>query len=144
MLFRSPGYVNLIAKLELKFPLDAEIVGKQAEKDFIRPFGNILSLWNILSPFDQFEEMQTLAARDLQDYQRQYIDLYDKYRSQDIRDKENINDDIFFETELIKQLEANIDYILMSVEYGLSGWDMTYILPADKALHDKIKEKEEK
>ena len=32
----------------------------------------------------------------------------------------------------------------MLVEYGLSGWDMTYILPADKALHDKIKEKEEK
>lgn len=32
----------------------------------------------------------------------------------------------------------------MLMEYGLSGWDMTYILPADKALHDKIKEKEEK
>lgn len=31
----------------------------------------------------------------------------------------------------------------MLTEYGLSGWDMTYILPADKALHDKIKEKEE-
>lgn len=29
----------------------------------------------------------------------------------------------------------------MLVEYGLSGWDMTYILPADKVLHDKIKEK---
>lgn len=32
----------------------------------------------------------------------------------------------------------------MLTEYGLSGWDMTYILPADKALHDKMKEKEEK
>ena len=32
----------------------------------------------------------------------------------------------------------------MLEEYGLSGWDMTYILPADKALHDKIKGKEEK
>lgn len=30
----------------------------------------------------------------------------------------------------------------MLVEYELSGWDMAYILPADKALHDKIKEKE--
>ena len=28
------------------------------------------------------------------------------------------------------------------MEYGLSGWDMTYILPADKELHDKMKEKE--
>lgn len=30
----------------------------------------------------------------------------------------------------------------MLTEYGLSGWDMTYILPADKALHDRLKEKE--
>lgn len=32
----------------------------------------------------------------------------------------------------------------MLVEYGLSGWDMAYILLADKALHDRMKEKEEK
>lgn len=32
----------------------------------------------------------------------------------------------------------------MLTEYSLSGWDMTYILPADKALHDRIKKKEEK
>lgn len=31
----------------------------------------------------------------------------------------------------------------MLAEYGLSGWDMTYILPADKELHEKIKAKEE-
>lgn len=111
-----PGYVDLIAKLGSEFPLDAEIVGEQAEKDFIRLFGSILSLRNILSSFDQFEEMQTHAARDLQDYQSRYIDLYDKYRRKDAGDKENINDDIVFEIELIKQVEVNIDYILMLVE----------------------------
>lgn len=111
-----PGYVDLIEKLESEFPLDTELVGEQAEKDFIRLFGSILSLRNILSSFDQFEEMQTLAARDLQDYQSRYIDLYDKYRRKDAGDKENINDDIVFEIELIKQVEVNIDYILMLVE----------------------------
>ena len=111
-----PGYVDLIAKLGSEFPLDTEIVGEQAEKDFIRLFGSILSLRNILSSFDQFEEMQALAARDLQDYQSRYIDLYDKYRRKDAGDKENINDDIVFEIELIKQVEVNIDYILMLVE----------------------------
>ena len=111
-----PGYVDLIAKLESEFPLDKKIVGEQAEKDFIRLFGSILSLRNILSSFDQFEEMQALAARDLQDYQSQYIDLYDKYRRKDSGEKENINDDIIFEIELIKQVEVNIDYILMLVE----------------------------
>ncbi len=111
-----PGYVDLIAKLGSEFPLDTEIVGEQAEKDFIRLFGSILSLRNILSSFDQFEEMQTHAARDLQDYQSRYIDLYDKYRRKDAGDKENINDDIVFEIELIKQVEVSIDYILMLVE----------------------------
>lgn len=111
-----PGYVDLIAKLGSEFPLDTEIVGEQAEKDFIRLFGSILSLRNILSSFDQFEEMQPHSARDLQDYQSRYIDLYDKYRRKDAGDKENINDDIVFEIELIKQVEVNIDYILMLVE----------------------------
>lgn len=111
-----PGYVDLLAKLESEFPLDVEIVGEQAEKDFIRLFGSILSLRNILSSFDQFEGIQTLAARDLQDYQSRYIDLYDKYRRKDADEKENINDDIVFEIELIKQVEVNIDYILMLAE----------------------------
>lgn len=116
-----PGYVDLIEKLESEFPLDTELVGEQTEKDFIRLFGSILSLRNILSSFDQFKEMQTLAARDLQDYQGRYIDLYDKYRRGDTGEKENINDDIVFEIELIKQVEVNIDYILMLVEQYHDG-----------------------
>ena len=55
-----PGYVDLIEKLEAEFPLDAELVGEQAEKDFIRLFGSILSLRNILSSFDQFEKCKPL------------------------------------------------------------------------------------
>lgn len=31
-------------------------------------------------------------------------------------DKEDINDDIIFEVELMKQIEINIDYILMLVK----------------------------
>ncbi len=110
------GYTDLLEKLEAEFPRGREISGEQAEKDFIRLFGSILSLRNILSSFDKFEELQALTARDLQDYQSLYIDLYDKYRGRQDDGKENINDDIVFETELIKQVEVNIDYILMLVE----------------------------
>lgn len=46
-----PGYVDLLEKLETKFPLGTQIVGEQAEKDFIRLFGTILSMRNILSSF---------------------------------------------------------------------------------------------
>jgi len=116
-----PGYVDLLDKLETEFPLGTEICGEQAEKDFIRLFGSILSLRNILSAFDKFEGTQTLAARDLQDYQSIYIDLYDKYRKTGGGEKEDINDDIVFEIELIKQVEVNIDYILMLVEQYHDG-----------------------
>ena len=71
---------------------------------------------NILSSFDQFTEMDSIAARDLQDYQSIYLDLYDKYRRKEDAEKEDITDDIEFEIELIKQVEINIDYILMLVE----------------------------
>ena len=111
-----PGYVDLLEKLETEFPLGTPIVGEQAEKDFIKLFGAILSMRNILSSFDQFIEMDSVAARDLQDYQSIYLDLYDKYRRKEGAEKEDITDDIEFEIELIKQVEINIDYILMLVE----------------------------
>lgn len=110
------SYVDLLEKLETGFPLGAQISGKQEEKDFIRLFGTILSMRNILSSFDQFAEMDSIAVRDLQDYQSIYLDLYDKYRRKEDAEKEDITDDIEFEIELIKQVEINIDYILMLVE----------------------------
>lgn len=113
---RHPGYAELIRQLEERFPLGVDIVGEENEKEFIRLFGSVLSLQNILSSFDGFQEAQAAAARDLQDYQSLYIDFYDKYRRKSSGDKENINDDIVFELELIKQVEVNIDYILMLVE----------------------------
>ena len=111
-----PGYVDLLEKLETKFPLGSQIVGEQAEKDFIRLFGTILSIRNILSSFDQFAEMDSIVTQDLQNYQSIYLDLYDKYRRKEDAEKEDITDDIEFEIELIKQVEINIDYILMLVE----------------------------
>ena len=111
-----PGYVDLLEKLETEFPLGTQIVGEQAEKDFIRLFGTILSIRNILSSFDQFAEMDSIVTQDLQNYQSIYLDLYDKYRRKEDAEKEDITDDIEFEIELIKQVEINIDYILMLVE----------------------------
>lgn len=118
---RRPGYEELLEQLETCYPLGQAIVGEEAEKAFIRLFGTILSVRNILSSFDQFEERDGLAAKVLQDYQSIYLDLYDKYRKQNNAEKEDITDDIEFEIELIKQVEINIDYILMLVEKFHAG-----------------------
>ncbi|MBO5452679.1 MAG: type I restriction endonuclease subunit R [Clostridia bacterium] len=109
-----PGYVELIDELETRFPLGSEIIGEAEEKAFIKLFGAILRLRNILSSFDDFDATDKISERDMQDYQSIYIDIYQTIRPP-AGEKENINDDIEFEIELIKQVEVNIDYILMLV-----------------------------
>jgi type I restriction enzyme R subunit len=45
-----------------------------------------------------------------------YIDLYNEFRKGTDSEKENINDDLVFEMELIKQIKINIDYILALIK----------------------------
>ena len=108
----NPGYKDLVEKLLENYPLGQRIIGEDAEKKFIRLYGSILKATNLLSTFDQFAGNEILSQRDVQDYHSLYIDLYDKYRKQNEGDSVNVNDDIVFEMELVKQVEINIDYIL--------------------------------
>jgi len=113
-----PGYVNMIEDLTIKYPLiDERITGEMNQKEFIALFGAILRMRNILSSFDDFVGNEILTERDFQDYLGRYQDLYDEWKSRKPGgDKEDITDDIVFEIELIKQIEINIDYILMLVK----------------------------
>jgi type I restriction enzyme R subunit len=128
------GYEERIAELIQKYPLGGQILGEKAEKDFIVSFGNILRLRNILSTFDEFDGQQILSPIDFQDYTGIYNDLYDKYR----RDPKGVNiaDDIVFEMELVKQIEVNIDYILMLVaKYHQSNCkDKEILIAIDRAI----------
>jgi len=127
----KPGYVELMDQLLTNYPLGEFIVGESAQKDFIRLYGSILRLKNILAVFDAFDGNEILSERDFQDYQSVYIDLYQELRPKDSGGKEYINDDIVFELELIKQIEVNIDYILMLVEkYHASNCEDRSILTA--------------
>ena len=133
------GYEERIAELLQKYSLGTDIIGEKAEKDFIVLFGNILRLRNILSTFDEFtEETAMLLSIDFQDYTGIYNDLHDKYR-RDV-DKDNINDDIVFEMELVKQIEVNIDYILMLVsKYHESNCeDKTILASIDRAIKSSL------
>jgi type I restriction enzyme R subunit len=134
------GYKELIEQLLAKYPLGVAIVGKTAKKAFIALFSAILRLRNILTAFDDFAGNEILSERDFQDYQSLYIDLYQEFRPKDDGDKENINDDIIFEIELIKQIEVNIDYILMLVaKYHDSNCTDKEILAAiDKAVNSSL------
>ena len=136
----KPGYAELIERIQAEFPIGEAIIGEEAQKTFIRLFGAILRLKNILTAFDEFAGNEILSDRDFQDYQSAYIDLYQTYKNNTDADKENINDDIVFELELIKQIEVNIDYILMLVaKYHESNCTDKEILTAiDKAVNSSI------
>lgn len=111
----KPGYILLVQDLQDKFPLDEQILGEKAKKEFISLFGAVLRMRNLLASFDEFAGNEFLTEREMQDYTGKYIDLRDEFMKGG-KDKENINDDIVFEVELIKQIEINIDYILMLVK----------------------------
>jgi type I restriction enzyme R subunit len=106
------GYESLVKELLEKFPIGERILGEQNQKDFIKLYGAILRVRNILVTFDEFTGNEILTDRDVQDYHSMYIDLYNEFRKTIDTEKENINDDIVFEMELIKQVEINIDYVL--------------------------------
>lgn len=134
------GYEERISMLLQKYPLGIQIVGEKAEKDFIVSIGNILRLRNILSSFDKFAGNEILSERDFQDYTGMYVDLYQKYKQKDDGEKESIKDDIVFEMELVKQVEVNIDYILMLVaKYHQSNCEDKEILGTiDKAIKSSL------
>ena len=133
-----PGYVNMIEDLSAKFPLsESQIIGEQNQKNFISLFGAILRMRNLLSSFDEFAGKEIISERDLQDYLGRYQDLRDEWkRKRENGESTDIVDDIVFEVELIKQIEINIDYILMLVKkyHDTHGEDKEVLITIKKAI----------
>lgn len=136
---KQMGYEERIAMLLQKYPLGEQIIGESAKKDFIVSMGNILRLRNILSSFDKFQGMEILSERDFQDYIGTYTDLYEEFKPKP-GESESIKDDLVFEMELVKQVEVNIDYILMLVsKYHQSNCTDKEILGSiDKAIKSSL------
>lgn len=132
-----PGYIDMIEELQSKYPVEAQIIGEQNQKDFIALFGAILRMRNLLLSFDDFEGKEIITERDLQDYLGKYQDLRDEWkRKRENGESTDITDDIVFEIELIKQIEINIDYILMLVKkyHDSHGEDKELLVTIRKAV----------
>lgn len=134
------GYSELVDQLKSEFPEGQSVLGEDAEKRFVALFGSLLKSINILSTFDQYEGREELSDRQLQDYQSHYLDLRDKWRRRKPGDKENINDDLIFETELIRQVEINIDYILLLVQkyHDTNCTDKEILVNISKAIGSSL------
>jgi hypothetical protein len=68
-----------------------------------------------LTSFDDFKGNALITDADFQDYQSTYIELYNEQKKLVDGDKESIIEDVVFEIELVKQIEINVDFILILV-----------------------------
>ncbi|WP_313279030.1 type I restriction endonuclease subunit R [Timonella senegalensis] len=110
------SYSEKVGQLMERFEPGALIVGESNQIDFVKLYGEILKLRNILTSFDDFENDEILSERDRQDYQSTYLDLWNERKLAAQGEKESIIEDVVFEIELIKQVEINVDYILLLVQ----------------------------
>jgi type I restriction enzyme R subunit len=108
-------YSRLVTLLKDKFSPREIPSGEEDKKEFINLYNRILRLRNILTSFDDFKGNALITDADLQDYQSTYIELYNEQKKLVDGDKESIIEDVVFEIELVKQIEINVDFILILV-----------------------------
>jgi type I restriction enzyme R subunit len=113
-------YIVLVEELLKNFPVElmGNIYDEEKKKEFIRLFGELLRLRNILSVFDAFDESaKILSDMDFADYQGWYNNYYEEFRrTRPDGDKEAINDDLVFEIELMRHDQINVRYILELIQ----------------------------
>ncbi len=88
----------------------------QTEDDelaFIKAFRDLMRIKNILPTFSDFDWSDLAMSEQLfEDYKSKYLDLYDKVKTDNQKEKVSILEDVDFELELIHRDEINVAYII--------------------------------
>ena len=113
-------YSSLISELTTKFNAGELPASETEKREFVNLYNKILRLQNILKSFDDFKGNELLPERTFQDYQITYIEIYQDLNKTAVGDRESIIEDLVFEIELVKQVEINVDFILILIR-GLQG-----------------------
>jgi type I restriction enzyme R subunit len=113
-------YALLVSELTSMFNPGDLPASETEQRKFVNLYNKILRLQNILKSFDDYKGNELLPERTFQDYQSTYIEIYQNLNGKVIGDKESIIEDLVFEIELVKQVEINVDFILILIR-GLQG-----------------------
>ncbi len=90
-----------------------ELVTEDDEFNFIKAFRDLMRIKNILVTFSDFKwEDFKLSEQEFEDYKSKYLDLYEKSKPGQQKEKVSILDDVDFELELIHRDEINVTYII--------------------------------
>ena len=90
-----------------------DLQDEEKELEFIKAFRELMRLKNVLSTFTEFgfDEL-SMDEQSFEDYKSKYLDLYDKAKNHNLKEKISILEDVDFELELIHRDEINVVYIL--------------------------------
>lgn len=90
-----------------------ELPSEEEQFQFVRAFRELMRLKNVLNVFTEFSFNDLSMGEQLfEDYKGKYLDVYDKVKRDNTKEKVSILDDIDFELELIIRDEINVAYIL--------------------------------
>lgn len=83
------------------------------ELTFIKAFRDLMRIKNILTAFSDFKwEDLKMTEQQFEDFKSKYLDLYDKVKSDNQKERVSILEDVDFELELIHRDEINVAYII--------------------------------
>ncbi len=103
-------------KLQALVPTVDSVNDLESEDDefqFIQAFRELIRIKNVLTAFSDFKWEDIEMNEPLfEEYKSKYLDLYDKVKSNNLKEKVSILEDVDFELELIHRDEINVSYII--------------------------------
>ena len=86
---------------------------EEEEAQFIQAFRELIRLKNTLNCFTEFSFSDlAMDEQRFEDYKSKYLDLHDKVKADQQKEKVSVLEDIDFELELIHRDELNVSYII--------------------------------
>ena len=83
------------------------------ELEYIKAFRELMRLRNILESFADFSfDDVRIDEQEFEDYKSKYLDLYDKVKTNNAKEKVSVLEEVDFELELLAMDEINVAYIL--------------------------------
>lgn len=108
----NESFINLL-KITPTVNSVNELVSEEDELEFIKAFRELMRLKNTMTTFANFDwEDLAMAEQLFNDYRSKYLDLWQKTKHDNAKEKVSILDDVDFELELIHRDEINVTYIL--------------------------------
>ncbi len=91
----------------------ANLLSEEDELAFVQAFRALLRIKNVLESYTDFNwDDLGIDEQTFENYKSKYLDLYDKVRQENSKEKTSILEDIDFELELIHRDIINVAYIL--------------------------------